>query len=51
MLNADEAFRQVMTWCHALPTAERSLEESLGAILAEDVLADQDLAGVWPIGA
>ena len=43
MLNADEAFRQVMTWCHALPTAERSLEESLGAILAEDVLADQDL--------
>lgn len=43
MLNADEAFRQVMAWCHALPTAERSLEESLGSILAEDVLADQDL--------
>lgn len=43
MLSADEAFRQVMNWCHALPTAERSLEEALGSILAEDVLADQDL--------
>lgn len=43
MLNADEAFRQVMNWSSALPTAERSLEEALGSILAEDVLADQDL--------
>jgi len=43
MLNADEAFRQVMGWCHALQVAERNLDECLGAILAEDVLADQDL--------
>ncbi len=43
MLNSDEAFRQVMTWCQALQPAERSIEEALGAILAEDVLADQDL--------
>lgn len=43
MLSAEEAFRQVICWCHALPVAERDLDECLGAILAEDVLADQDL--------
>lgn len=43
MLNADEAFRQVIGWCNPLPVAERNLDECLGAILAEDILADQDL--------
>lgn len=43
MLSVDEAFRQVIGWCDALPSAERSLDECLGAILMEEVLADQDL--------
>jgi molybdopterin molybdotransferase len=43
MLSVDEAFRQVIGWCSALPSAERSLDECLGAILMEEVLADQDL--------
>lgn len=43
MLSVDEAFRQVIGWCEALPTAERTIDECLGAILMEEVLADQDL--------
>ncbi len=43
MLSVDEAFRQVIGWCEALSVSERTLDECMGAILMEEVLADQDL--------